>query len=627
MELKGQPGRLLIMGPHLFKRTISILFACILLTACSDQTVYSVTLTQTVTTIITPEIAAPILTPTLTSLPAKTAFPGIPSVQPTLKPPAPVREIHARINWSLKTKFLAQATSFIDLQHGWAAAETELVQTINGGQTWLKVSITPDIFSRINFVSSTHGWGMGKDWLYVTKDGGKTWERQVQKNFTTGSGIWKPAIEFINDQVGWLTINSEVSKTMDGGQSWQKANIPQIESKYADPSYSISFTTPEKGWILRAHCSMPACLLILYKTQDGGKTWQEITRSGTGNPSEALPGMRPPDEIFFLDDQYGWFVGSMGSDYATEDGGKTWKPFQYLGGAGPSMHQIHMFTPLQGIADYWMGGFNAVVRTDDGGKTWSEILPALYPKMNIQFFSLANGVGLNNDDHSTKLLATKNGGDSWQKVGEFPCNTQFLNEKSGWGVCFFNPSNVISGELYHTSDGGSSWQLIPTPDSLVTLDGRFMDDQTGVVWDHWDHLFGTQDGGKTWQPVQVYQNKFPLRDNQSGWLTAGDKIIYHASPAESTWVQVFPIGYITQFDPVSDDVAFVSYNSYGEFLKTVDGGKTWARILMDDMIDGNNYFHFNFVDAQHGWLASNQGLFRTTDGGLTWDQIQQKVGY
>ena len=30
---------------------------------------------------------------------------------------------------------------------------------------------------------------------------------------------------------------------------------------------------------------------------------------------------------------------------------------------------------------------------------------------------------------------------------------------------------------------------------------------------------------------------------------------------------------------------------------------------------------------QHGWLASNQGLFRTNDGGQTWDQIQPKDGY
>ena len=613
------------MGLQLFKRTISVLFTCILLTACSDQTLNPVTLTQTVKTIIPPVIAAPTATPTLTSLPAEPAFPGIPSAQPTLEPPAPVSEIHTRINWNLKTRFVAQATSFINLQQGWAAAETELVQTIDGGQTWLKVSDTPDVFFRLDFVSPTNGWGMGADWLYITKDGGKTWERQLQKTFTTSSSLWKPNFDFINDQVGWLTINNQVLITQDGGQTWQKANVPSITGEYADPSYSISFITPEKGWILQADCVMPTCLVILYKTQDGGIIWQEVARSGFVGASGSLPSMRPPDEIFFLDDNHGWLVGSMYGDFATEDGGKTWKQNHTLGGAGPSLHQIRMFSPQQGIADFWVGGYNAVVRTDDGGKTWEQILPSTYPITNFQFFNTQNGVGLDSDVNGTSLLTTKNGGETWQKVRESPCTTQFISEKSGWGVCYFNPSNKTSGLLYHTSDGGSSWQLIPIPDSLVTLNARFMDDQTGVVWDYWDHLFGTQDAGKTWQPVQVYQSKFPLRDNQSGWLTAGDKIIYHASPTDSTWVQVLPIGTITQFDPVSDDAAFVSYNYYGEFLKTVDGGKTWARILMDDIIDGNNYFHFNFVDAQHGWLASNQGLFRTTDGGLTWDQILPNI--
>ena len=118
-----------------------------------------------------------------------------------------------------------------------------------------------------------------------------------------------------------------------------------------------------------------------------------------------------------------------------------------------------------------------------------------------------------------------------------------------------------------------------------------------------------------------------LLNEKSGWQTDGDKTIYHASPADSTWVQVLSIGSITQFDPVSDSVAFVSGNYYGDFLKTVDGGKSWTRIYMQDIIDGNNYFNFNFVDAQHGWLASDQGLFRTNDGGQTWDQIQPQVGY
>jgi photosystem II stability/assembly factor-like uncharacterized protein len=46
---------------------------------------------------------------------------------------------------------------------------------------------------------------------------------------------------------------------------------------------------------------------------------------------------------------------------------------------------------------------------------------------------------------------------------------------------------------------------------------------------------------------------------------------------------------------------------------------------MQDIIDSSNHIYFNFLDAQHGWLSSDRGLFRTDDGGQTWDQIQPNV--
>jgi photosystem II stability/assembly factor-like uncharacterized protein len=195
------------MEIRLLKKVFPIYLICILISVCSGQPVNHAIFTQTLSLSITPVTVAPKSLPTFTISPTETALSGLLSTQPAIKLLNPISEIHAQINWRLKTKYLAQATSFFDLQQGWAAADTDLLQTKDGGQTWLKVSNTPDGFSRLDFVSPTHGWGVGTDWLYVTRDGGKTWEPQVQKSFTTSSGIWKPAIDFINDQVGWLADN------------------------------------------------------------------------------------------------------------------------------------------------------------------------------------------------------------------------------------------------------------------------------------------------------------------------------------------------------------------------------------------------------------------------------------
>jgi len=118
-----------------------------------------------------------------------------------------------------------------------------------------------------------------------------------------------------------------------------------------------------------------------------------------------------------------------------------------------------------------------------------------------------------------------------------------------------------------------------------------------------------------------------LMKDQSGWLMGGFGTIYHAESTDSNWVPVLEIGDISQFNPVTGSVAFVSSNMLGELLKTMDGGKTWTRISIEGIIVSHNYryFYSYFVDPQHGWLASNGSIFRTADGGLIWDQIMPKM--
>lgn len=613
------------MGNKLFKQIVPIFFIWILLSACSGQVAGPTTAVVTTIAINNTETATPTSTQAPTSqpvIPTSTPFP-----QPTLKSVALFSDIHAQVNWQLKSKFMAQAASFISLQEGWSATETQLIHTRDGGKTWQIVADTPDTFSRLDFASPVKGWGLGKEWLYVTSDGGKTWKQQLKGSFDAGQGVWKTDIDFINEQVGWLTEEGSVLQTQDGGKTWGEMKIPP--SGFPDSLYSISFTTPKKGWLMRGNCSQPNCNLTLLKTQDGGNTWDPIASGGFNDKNGTLPSFRSPDEIFFLDDLHGWFVGAFYNlGVSTVDGGKSW---QELSGvitiAGPALHQLRMFNPLQGIADHWTGGFYAVVRTDNGGKTWEQIFPPLAPIRNLQFFDFMHGIGLRNENTSSFLLSTTDGGKTWLKGEDLSsCDTQFLNDKAGWGICNFGQASSLYGKLYRTIDGGKSWQLVVTPDSLVQINAHFMDAEIGVVSDNWDRLFGTQDSGKTWQPVQITQGKFPLRDDQAGWLMGSYKTLDHADKTDTTWVPVLEVGSISQFDPVTNSVAYVSANYYCELLKTIDGGRTWTRILIDGITEPDGYFNFYFVDPQHGWLVSNQGLFKTADGGLTWDQILPEIG-
>lgn len=64
------------------------------------------------------------------------------------------------------------------------------------------------------------------------------------------------------------------------------------------------------------------------------------------------------------------------------------------------------------------------------------------------------------------------------------------------------------------------------------------------------------------------------------------------------------------------------------FMHTLDGGQTWAQVPAMPRDPGfyeDSWWDFEFFDDRTGWLFGN-GVFRTTDGGDTWDRLPVIVG-
>ena len=79
-----------------------------------------------------------------------------------------------------------------------------------------------------------------------------------------------------------------------------------------------------------------------------------------------------------------------------------------------------------------------------------------------------------------------------------------------------------------------------------------------------------------------------------------------------------------------------------DFYRTDDGGRTWTKVstvpwdgqysFMDEQYgwtvpwDGQ----YSFVGEQYGWAVARSGdesaLFRSSDGGRTWEQLEPAVG-
>lgn len=250
---------------------------------------------------------------------------------------------------------------------------------------------------------------------------------------------------------------------------------------FAQTITELTFTGPETAWLI-------ANYKYLYRTDDGGSTWQRFLKGRTNLTS-----------ICFSDAKQGWAAGWHGIIYHTADGGASWQ--EQVSGTELDLEKILFVDALHGWA---MGGKARVeanlqwtpvlLTTLDGGRRWKTVNPC--PTLRgIAFVDQYRGWGINSED----IFHTTNGGQTWriQHTAD-PLSLSsifFLDEREGW---------VIGNEVLHTDNGGETWtrlnvSALPTPFKHVV----FVDSRSG--WAIGSGLgpesFGTTDGGKTWEAV------------------------------------------------------------------------------------------------------------------------------
>ncbi|HYC23201.1 MAG TPA: YCF48-related protein [Candidatus Bathyarchaeia archaeon] len=154
---------------------------------------------------------------------------------------------------------------------------------------------------------------------------------------------------------------------------------------------------------------------------------------------------------------------------------------------------------------------------------------------------------------------------------------KLLDGQNGWAVGAF-------GVVYHTANGGKTWESQPTAttDYLFAVD--FSSPQNGVVVGKSGTLLTTADGGKTWtkRNAGVDRNLFSVQ---------------YASPQH-----VWAVG------------------DWGAVIESTDGGNTWKdRTLTEDIVLTSQ----SWPDEQHGYLAGEFGTVEvTSDGGATFNKIE-----
>ncbi len=342
-------------------------------------------------------------------------------------------------------------------------------------------------FTWIDMLFAHAGWALGADGatVYRTSDGA-SWKTVSRFRNVPAVGAGATLCALSPEDAWYLFAESGTEiglyHTVDGGGHWTYQTIPfayMAGQEGPDPlvgPFSLSFSSPSDGWLLAvpAH-GMSSEPGVLYRTHDGGRSWQAIATTEPGPGPQNLPF---GGEISFTSAAQGWLVGSYTADtprllYRTQDGGRSWTPVSFpvhqdplLGVEAPPVFSGRLGAlPVQ-----FQNGYAEVYTSSDSGAVWQDSrgerapntqvsaqmdIVALKPELVAVFYS-----AYRNDISRTK-------GNTWTDVGRVPSRylapgmqvteVDFVSALDGWLVIQDAYAGMRPPILLRTQDGGRTW--------------------------------------------------------------------------------------------------------------------------------------------------------------------------
>lgn len=498
----------------------------------------------------------------------------------------------------------AIAAHFVTPEHGYIVNESQILETVDSGNTWtVKQNISTargmSFKNNTGVIAGYYGYAIrsidaGTSWqslntgstmaynsvcvvdnntyvlsgesaISITTDGGLTW---ATRNITNAVGIAKTI--FLNATTGLaFGQGGRIVKTTDGGLTWMlKLSSNLIPSEFL----TAYFVNENLGFASRAHSDV-------LRTTDGGETWAVVDQS-----SQAI------FTFFFLDSNVGYGCGDLGLVTKTTDGGNTWNnvPFQngYIGNT--SMYAMYFTDQNNGIV---AGHRGMIEKTTNGGASWTAYAPTYNDISKLAFPTPSTGYAL----VGNTFFKSQDFGENWVNIGapqteaattSFDFVTPDIAYAIGGGSVLGSSDRRT---IYKTTNACATWTVMPlvSPiwhDSFYSID--FIDENTGVISGGFNQpaTWRTTNGGQNWQQVNnLAFNKVKFVTDQVGYARRSNKI-YKSTDAGQVWTEVF------------------------------DGGQE-----MND---------FSFSDANNGYFGGDNGaMFRTTNGGLTWEIVTMPYGH
>jgi photosystem II stability/assembly factor-like uncharacterized protein len=588
------------------------------------------------------------------------------------------------------------------------AASGGVWKSLNGGTTYKPVfdksavqsigAITIDTKTpQTVWVGSGEAWTRNStsigDGIYKSTDGGENWTNMGLKDSERISKILVDPSDSNTVYVcvpGKLWSDSDdrgVYKTTDGGKTWNKilknpspstgCSIMTMDRSNPKVLYAGLWDFRRKGWTFRSGgegATAPSAS-GLFKTADGGATWQEIS-SAKGLPAKpwgrtavTLAPSKPNVVYAFIEAD-----PPKNALYRSDDGGATWtaldrsqsmiwRPFYFANLIVDPKNENKIYKPDGGL-----------IASSDGGKSFSNISGGAHGDFHTVWIDPDNTDHLITGDDGG-VWYSYNGGNHWWKAQNLPISQFYhvsvdmdrpyhvyggLQDNSAWvgdsqypgGITNSRWENMYGGDgfwmfadpsdptyIYAESQGGEIARINRKTHETRSLkplprygEGKLRFNwntpiqvsPSGTVYIGCQFLFRTKDHGQTWErisPDLTTNDPEKQKQEQSGGVTV-----------DNSSAEMHTTIYAIAESPKNADVVWAGTDD-GNVQITRDGGKSWTNVAGNvpgipknawvSYIDAGHYDEgtaYVTFDA-HTFGDMRAYVYRTTDYGKTWSPV------
>jgi photosystem II stability/assembly factor-like uncharacterized protein len=459
-----------------------------------------------------------------------------------------------------------------------------------------------------------------------------------------------------------------VWKTTDAGVTWKAIFEKQPTASIG--AIALAPSNPNLVWVGTGESNPRNDVVTgkgVYFSPDAGASWKFMGLGNAGQISQIVVHPTNPDIVYVGVLGHVWGPNADRGVFRTMDGGKTWQKVLYVGDTtGASDLVMDPSNPMVLFAGMWEftrhpwmlvsgGNESGIYRSTDAGATWKKLSEGL-PKGPLGRIGLS--VAPSNGNHVYALIEAKKGtlwdstdmGEHWKLVSSDP---RYVVRGFYFTTLYVSPDSethiyFLSYQMLESHDGGRSAQVIGR---TVHVDHHafWIDpkDPSRMINGNDGGAYVSTDAGKSWRyldniPIeQFYMVAFDdsrpyllcggLQDN-NGWCGPSNSLSRGGIVGADWWTATGGDGeYIVPAGNKSNIIYADSQNGYISSMDTATGVADYMRPYLQgvtDLAPKDLKYRFNWTSpiavAPNDWKTVYLGgnvLFKSTDAGKSWNPI------